>query len=194
MCVCFFLIVFASYFTFTVPAAAHHWEAGLRRAERKAGLAADTGEKSPLKSKNLTAARGAGAFDKKFNVFSRVYLPKKKPKSMKYLYFLEKKWGKKAAKKFLKITCVELKGKFIGNRQADNCYVWIGVVPRCLSHLIWLCFRLLVCHNMNIKTWQSSWRDCGRRCAERFVSVKWIWSIYWSDHSIKSMCFLIIGV
>lgn len=40
--------------------------------------------------------------------------------------------------------------------------------PGFLSHHS-LFFRLPACHNMNIRTWQSSSRDCGRHCAERFV-------------------------
>lgn len=54
-------------------------------------------------------------------------------------------------------------------RPTESQCVTGNVPPACnlWPHFCFFPFRLLVCHIMSTRTWPTSWKDCGHRCAGR---------------------------
>lgn len=158
----------------TVSVTSHHWETGLRCSKCKAWLAADSGEKSLLICYFFFKCNSNHMWDcwiilKNFtgNVPARILGHKKTvivvDIQLTHSYSLQ-----------LKCSCW---------KPQNVCWCCVGslylirsmqdvtgkAVPDFLSDHTWYFFRLLVWHNMSIRTWQNSLRDCGRHFAERFV-------------------------
>lgn len=86
---------------------------------------------------------------------------------------------------------------FKKSSKSEQMMIWDGCLSASpgifhLTTFFFSSYRRLACHNMSIKTWLTSWRDCGLRCAGRSVWQMFAQSVQIRcaiQHSCDGVCF-----